>query len=196
MIGRKQILLFILLTVVVGCQQKNEDSTLLEQSDADKFIEVKDSSPEKKNNLDNEQIASHLARVASEVPDVRDAAAVVAGPYAVVGIDVNKEVDRQRIGSIKYTVTEALQDDPYGKTAVVVADADMTERLRGMADKIQEGYPIQGIVTELATIVGRYMPEMPINDNTPEEPDENKENISDQDEKKLEDIQKEQSKER
>src|SRR5699024_11699221 len=59
--------------------------------------------------------ADHLANVAGDVPNVKDATAVVAGPYAVVGIDVDKDLDRSRVGTIKYSVTEALQHDPYGK---------------------------------------------------------------------------------
>ncbi|MGM8211881.1 YhcN/YlaJ family sporulation lipoprotein [Virgibacillus sp. W0430] len=184
------IIIFILFT---GCQQKQEDNTLQQPNTDDRFIEVKNSHPDEKKDFNNEQIAVHLARVASNVPHVQDAAAVVAGPYAVVGIDVAEDIDRQRVGTIKYTVTEALQEDPYGKTAVVIADGDIMARIRGMGDKIQQGYPVQGVVDELAAIIARYMPDLPINEDLPEEPDQNKENISDKEEEKLQDIQKEQS---
>lgn len=131
--------------------------------------------------------------MASDVPEVNDAAAVVAGPYAVVGIDVDKDIDRSRVGTIKYTVSEALYHDPYGKTAVVVADADIMERLRGMSDKIARGQPISGIVDELAAIVGRYMPDFPIMGNVPENPNQNKDMMPENKEEQLEDLQEEQS---
>src|SRR5699024_2457091 len=105
------------------------------------IIHVKDSSIEENQQFENKDIATHLANVASDVPNVHDAAAIVAGPYAVVGIDVDGTLDRSRVGTIKYTVSEALQHDPYGKTAVVIADADIMERIRSMRQNIQDGYP-------------------------------------------------------
>lgn len=134
---------------------------------------------DRNNAASNNEIATHLANIASEVPDVDGAAAVVAGPYAVVGIDVDEKLERQRVGTIKFSVSEALRDDPYGKTAVVVADADTTERIRNMRDQMQDGEPIQGVVDELAEIVGRFMPTFPVEEQTNEEIDEEGGTISD-----------------
>ncbi|HLS23070.1 MAG TPA: YhcN/YlaJ family sporulation lipoprotein [Pseudogracilibacillus sp.] len=113
----------------------------------------------------NNEIATHLADVATNVPDVERAVSIVAGPYAVVAIDVDEKIDRQRVGTIKFSVNEALRDDPYGKTAIVVADADTGERIRNMRDRIEDGEPIIGIVDELADIVGRIMPTLPAEEN-------------------------------
>src|SRR5699024_8421603 len=114
----------------------------------------------------------------------------------VVGIDVDKDLDRSRVGTIKYSVTEALQHDPYGKTAVVVADADVMERLRGMGNKISKGHPVQGVVDELSAIVGRYMPDFPIKEDKQNETDKNKEVITNEDKDKLNDIEDEQTDEK
>ncbi|HLR66021.1 MAG TPA: YhcN/YlaJ family sporulation lipoprotein [Virgibacillus sp.] len=191
---RTTLFLLISLLIITGCQ-KTKDDALPETDNQDRFVQVENTDQEEKNNMSNEQIANHLANVASDVPNVEDAAAVVAGPYAVVGIDVDRKSDRSRVGTIKYSVTEALQQDRYGKTAVVVADADGTERIRGMADKIQQGYPVQGIMDELSAIVGRYMPDFPTNDNKPRDPDQNKDVIPNKDEDKLDEIEEEQSNE-
>src|SRR5690606_32941920 len=67
-------------------------------------IQVEQSSYEDNQNLNNQEIASHLASLATEVPDVKDAAAIIAGPYAVVGIDIDEATERQRVGTIKYSV--------------------------------------------------------------------------------------------
>src|SRR5699024_3479513 len=173
MYKRIGILLYVSLFLIAGCQQDKENA-LPEKGNSDQFIHVKNSDPNQKDSLSNTQLADHLANVAGDVPNVKDATAVVAGPYAVVGIDVDKDLDRSRVGTIKYSVTEALQHDPYGKTAVVVADADVMERLRGMGNKISQGHPVQGVVDELSAIVGRYMPDFPINEDQPREPDQNK----------------------
>lgn len=187
--------LCVLMTcfVISGCQSNNEDISAPDEESNDRFLQVKDSDPAEKQTLKDKEIATHLANIASRVDNVNDASAVVAGPYTVVGIDVDKDLDRSRVGTIKFTVLEALQHDPYGKTAVVVADGDIMERLRQMGNKINQGYPTHGVVDELSAIVGRYMPDFPINDNQPKEPDQNKKVIPKKDEKKLDEIEEEQS---
>lgn len=175
-----------------GCQ-KNSQSALPDHKTDQKVEHVKNSSQHEQEKLSNRQIADHLSGVASNIPDVRQAYAVVAGPYAVVGIDVDKDLDRSRVGTIKYSVAEAMQHDPYGKTAVIVADGDVTQRLRNMSAKISQGYPVQGFVDELAAIVGRYMPETPVPHNRPQESDQNKKTIPEDEQKHLDDIQDEQS---
>jgi YhcN/YlaJ family sporulation lipoprotein len=192
---RLYLSIFFIITTffITGCADTNENSLAPKSHNDDQLMQVKNSSPTELQNLSNGEIADHLAHLAAEVPDVNGASAVVAGPYAVVGIDVDKDLDRTRVGSIKYSVSEALYHDPYGKSAVVVADADATERIRGMADKIQQGYPVQGIVDELAAIVGRFMPEFPVNENQPTEPDQNKQSIPQEDRSKLKNVEDEQS---
>ncbi|WP_052345779.1 YhcN/YlaJ family sporulation lipoprotein [Paucisalibacillus sp. EB02] len=190
-------ILAISFLLLIGCAQNNKDHALPTEKENpdDRIINVKNSAPREERDLSNEQIANHLAHVASEVPEVNDAVSIVVGPYAIVGIDVDKELDRSRVGTIKYSVLEALQHDPYGRTAVVVADADVNERIRGMNDKIEQGYPVQGIIDEVAAIIGRYMPDFPIPEDQPEEPDQNKEIINDEKEKqKIDDIEDNQSK--
>ncbi|MDL4841306.1 YhcN/YlaJ family sporulation lipoprotein [Aquibacillus rhizosphaerae] len=190
---RQYFYLFLVLPIFLfGCGQQ-EENNIAEQGEQNQTLQVKNSDPIEREDFSNQQIAQHLANLANDVPSVNNATAVVAGPYAAVGIDVDKDLDRSRVGTIKYAVTEALQHDPYGKTAIVVADADGAERIRDMANKVEQGHPVQGIVDELAAIVGRYMPEFPISDNQPEEQDENKNVIPKEEEQELENVEEEQS---
>lgn len=184
-----------ILALLFGCQQNKEQEALPLDRNNNRIIQVNDPNQEEERRYSNKEIASHLANVAGHVPNVNDAVAIVAGPYVVVGIDVNKDLDRSRVGTIKYTVSEALQHDPYGKTAVVVADGDIMERLRSMGEEIQNGQPIRGIVDELSAIVGRYMPDFPINEDYQQEPDQNKELMDDEENQELDDIEEEQSEE-
>ncbi|HLS07896.1 YhcN/YlaJ family sporulation lipoprotein [Lentibacillus sp.] len=194
MLLRLGILSLMSFTLLMGCQQNQEEQSLPEENENnERFIQVEDSDPVEQEDFTNTEIASHLANVASDVPDVQDATSVVAGPYAVVGIDVDKDLDRSRVGSIKYSVLEALQKDPYGKTAVVVADGDVVERIRNMGDKIAQGYPVQGFIDELSAIVGRYMPDFPINEDRPDEGDQNKKSIPEDKEQQLDDVEEDQS---
>jgi len=189
-----KIMWLTVILLLAACGNQQEETALpTDEQNSDRIVQVKNSDPTKLENLSNNEIASRLANIAVDVPNVNDAAAIVAGPYTVVGIDVDKDLDRSRVGTIKYSVTEALYHDPYGKTAVVVADADVTERIRGMANKISQGHPVQGVVDEIAAIVGRYMPEFPVDRNRAQEPDQNKELMDEESEQKLDNIEDEQS---
>lgn len=182
------------LFVAAGCAGNNDEKTALNNGQ-NNFITVNQPNNNVKGQLTGEQIAEHLVDLATRNPDVKDATAVVAGNYAVVGIDVDKGLERSRVGSVKYSVAETLKDDPYGAKAVVVADADTVERLREMRKDIQNGKPVSGVMNELAAIVGRLMPQIPYDINTDEGPNEgNNKQLKKGEKKQLDQIQKEQSK--
>lgn len=191
MVYRLIAAVMICFIILAGCEQ-NDETSLPDKESNNQYEQVKDSDREKQSNPSNKEIANHLADIAGTVPNVNNANAVVAGPYAVVGIDVDKDLDRSRVSTIKYSVTEGLHHDPYGKTAVVVTDGDITERLKDMNDKIGQGHPVQGMVDELSAIVGRYMPDTPPNDKQPKESDQNKEMMPEKNEEELDDIQRDQ----
>jgi YhcN/YlaJ family sporulation lipoprotein len=190
---RKYMLLLITIPMLLTACQNDEPESLQNDREGSGAIQVKDSDPVKKKDLNNQQIARHLADLALEVPNISDATAIVAGPYAVVGIDVDKDLDRSRVGTIKYSVAESMKHDPYGKQAVVIADADATERIRQLGEKMRQGHPIQAITDELSAIVGRYMPEIPIDEEQPQEPDQNKKSIDKKNQDELENIENDQS---
>jgi YhcN/YlaJ family sporulation lipoprotein len=134
-------------------------------------------------NRDAQKVAQRLVSLATKVDNVNDATAIVAGRWAIVGIDVDAKLDRSRVGSIKYSVAEALKADPKGAYAVVTSDIDTNYRLRQMAQEIREGKPIAGVMDELAAIVGRLMPQIPRQVQDPDNVDENKTNIQGQNNK-------------
>src|SRR5690625_3053588 len=114
---RFMLILIVSCVVFISCNQNNT----IRDNQTNENIVVEQSSYEENQTLSNQEIAKHLATIASEVPNVNNASAVVAGPYAVVGIDIDAETERQRVGTVKFSVSEALRYDPYGKTAVVIA---------------------------------------------------------------------------
>lgn len=185
---------FILFLVLAGCQQEETSEPLEDTNHSNPMLHVENSSLNEQEQFNNQEIADHLANIASQVPNVNDANAVVAGPYAVVAIDVDEELDRSRVGTIKHSVNEALYHDTYGKTAVVIADADGAERIRNISEYLEEGRPVQGIMDELAEVVGRYMPSLPLpHERQPENSDQNKEILPENEEDTLEHIEDEQS---
>lgn len=177
-------IIFVLSFLLLGC---TNDTSPIKNT---KFEQMS-SKYSSNDTITNKQIANHLAKVAKKVPGVNDALSLVVGPYAIVGIDVEDQLDSSRVGTIKYSVTEALRMDPYGKTAVVVADPDITERVRAMAEKIGEGHPTQAIFDEIASIVARTMPILPKKDH-PIESDPNRD-LTPEEKKELDKIQRKQS---
>jgi YhcN/YlaJ family sporulation lipoprotein len=188
--------LLLSLFTLTGCTVNQGSPKTDQESDNGTPINVKNSVEEHVDRKTGQQISKHLVKLANEIPEVNDATAVVLGQFAVVGIDVNSDLDRNKVESIKYTVAESLMHDPYGARAVVIADADTNDRLREMGREIQEGRPIIGILDELAAIVGRVIPEIPseILDNQEKQPTkDNKNQLNKNEEKQLDKQQQEQS---
>jgi len=159
--------LILIQTVVLlsACGIQNNARNEANELPGNRPIHVKNSAQEPVNREDGQAISRRLVKITESVPGVNDATAVVLGRLAVVGIDVKDNLERSKVESIKYSVAEALQNDPYGANAAVVADPDTVNRLRAMGREIQAGRPVKGILDELAAIVGRVLPEVP-NDAT------------------------------
>lgn len=147
-----------ILLLLSGCSSNKE---IAQKNEKQSLMNVKNSYIEDVDRKTGQEISKRLVKLATSIPSVHDATAVVLGRYAIVGIDVNSKLDRSQVGSIKYTVAESLKKDPYGANAVVVADADTTTRLKEINADIKRGRPIQGIMEELADVAGRLMPEIP-----------------------------------
>lgn len=184
------IALFSILAT--GCSQKNS----VQRSNQPQSVNVKNSTIQEVDRKTGQDISKHLVKLATSVPNVHDASAVVLGRYAIVGIDVNSKIDRSQVGSIKYSVAESLKKDPYGAKAIVVADPDTTERLKEISAEIKRGRPIQGIMNEMADIAGRLMPEIPgdmINPTPKTGPENPKKKLSPNEKQNLEQKQEKES---
>jgi YhcN/YlaJ family sporulation lipoprotein len=154
---RKALLTIVLFFILTGCNSHNN----IQKNEKQSLVKVKNSYIQEVDRKTGQEISRRLVHLASSIPNVNDATAVVLGRYAIVGIDVNSKIDRSQVGSIKYSVAESLKNDPHGAKAIVVADPDTTQRLREISSEIKKGRPIQGIMNELAEVAGRLMPEIP-----------------------------------
>ncbi|XJZ28363.1 YhcN/YlaJ family sporulation lipoprotein [Bacillota bacterium Lsc_1132] len=154
---KKAFIALALFSILTACSQTRN----AQQNNHPQSINVKNSTIQEVDRKTGQEISKHLVELATSVPNVHDATAVVLGRYAIVGIDVNSKIDRSQVGSIKYSVAESLKKDPYGAKAIVIADPDTTQRLKEISAEIKKGRPIQGIMNELSDIAGRLMPEIP-----------------------------------
>ncbi|MDP4161648.1 MAG: YhcN/YlaJ family sporulation lipoprotein [Bacillota bacterium] len=190
---KKIIMSILILVILAGCST----NTVRNQNVKSQVINVKNSYIQEVDKKSGQEIAKHLVELASGIPNVNDATAVVIGRYAIVGIDVNSKLERSQVGSIKYSVAESLKKDPFGARAIVVADADTTARLKEISQDIRNGRPVQGVLNELADITGRLMPEIPgdlINPNPKNAPEEPKRNLNRTEQNNLQHQQEQESK--
>jgi YhcN/YlaJ family sporulation lipoprotein len=133
-------------------------------------VRVKQTAPQAPRNLSPQAVADRLVEIALSVPQVSGASAIVFGRYTLVGIDVDPELDRGRVGTLKYTVAEALHEDPQGARALVTADPDLVQRIRELGDSIRRGHPVAGLMEELGEIAARIAPQPSKETERKEEP--------------------------
>src|SRR5690625_961094 len=88
------------LVLLQACQQSDDklDTSSQHIGPVNEQMHIDQTNVSNQNNnqnerLTNEDIANHLATVSSEVPNVHDAIAIIIGPYAVVGIDIDAETE-------------------------------------------------------------------------------------------------------
>ncbi|MBB5323825.1 YhcN/YlaJ family sporulation lipoprotein [Anoxybacillus tepidamans] len=178
--------------ILMGCGIGNDRQDATNRS----LVHVKNTVNENVQNKSGQQIARHLANLADRVPNVEKATALVVGKYAIVGIDVNDKIDSSRVGTVKYSVAESLQKDPYGANAIIIADPDLYTRLQNIVRQVDNGRPVQAFMNEIADIVGRVMPEVPsdlLQTKNPPPTKENDAQLNKQEEKQLNNRQDKQS---
>ncbi|MEK3887107.1 YhcN/YlaJ family sporulation lipoprotein [Bacillus sp. FSL K6-3431] len=160
---RKVSFIIMLLLFLSACSQNNNTKPNIQNENTlPQGVSVKDSHINMKNEtMSDEQRAEYLSNLAAGIPDVNNATAVVIGNFAMVGIDVEANLDRSKVGSIKYSVAESLKHDPHGAGAMVIADPDLYARLTEIGDDIRNGKPVEGFMNELSDIAGRLMPDVP-----------------------------------
>ncbi|MFS0727589.1 YhcN/YlaJ family sporulation lipoprotein [Paenibacillus sp. 1P07SE] len=160
----RQLLLLLpilILILAAGCGTANQNETS-PSPENNQQPHVQQSMPESDGSYQPVSLTQHLESLAAHVPGVQSAHCVVLGNTAIVGINVDSTLERSRVGTVKYSVAEALRKDPDGANAIVTADMDLTERLREMGEDIRAGRPVEGFIEELADIVGRIIPQLPM----------------------------------
>lgn len=195
----KQILPILVIALLFGCSPKEDAGVNRKDQTTDQAshkVRVNNSEPGNNKRLSMNEASRRLEETARQMPGVNDATAVAWGRYAIIGIDVDANLERSEVGSIKYTVAEGLKNQPYGAESIVVADPDLYARLKEIGQDIKNGRPLQGLANELADIAGRAMPEVPgdLTEPETEKPTEQpKEKLSPSESRQLEKQQEEQS---
>ncbi len=157
---RHWIAILLIAAVAAGCNANTQTDQSMPKAHHQR-METEQTIPPKQEITDPEQVSSRLEALAESIPHVNRANCVVIGNTAIVGIDVDGNLDRSKVGTIKYSVAEALRTDPFGAHAIVTADIDIYERLQMIRQEMAAGNPISGVANELADMIGRVMPQLP-----------------------------------
>ena len=133
-----------LFTAVILCLTATGCGTVAHKGESpspaeDQRITAKQTNPQPEKIVEPAQAAKRLEHLASRVEGVKSARCVVVGNTAIIGINVDPDVDRSRVGTIKYAVAQALRKDPLGVHAAVTADMDLNQRINELGDDIQPG---------------------------------------------------------
>ncbi|MFD1426747.1 YhcN/YlaJ family sporulation lipoprotein [Kroppenstedtia sanguinis] len=153
--------LALVFGLLMGCQPANKPPAN-ESAPAPGMPQtqrVKQTAPEPRHSQNNQAVARRLVTIANRMPQVEGATALVVGGYTIVGLDLDPTLDRARSSTVKYSVAEALEDDPQGANALVTADPDLVQRIRELSDDVKKGRPLTGLTDELAEIAGRIAPQ-------------------------------------
>lgn len=175
---RYLILFIFVLSILAGCNKSPQNEASPPQNNNRHEVRVKQTVPPKRDIKQPENIAYRLEKLAERIPKVNDATCVVIGNTAVVGINIDGNLDRSHVGTVKYSVAEALRKDPYGVHAIVTADMDLAQRIREIRKDIDNGRPVAGFAEEMADIIGRIVPQLPRDilpqDNPPAESEDSR----------------------
>ena len=130
----------VLCLLATGCDTvaRNETSPSPQN---DNRVRAQQSAPQKKPISNPKQVSAHLEEFGARRAGVKGAHCVVFENTAIVGIDVDGNMDRSRVGTIKYAVAEAFRKDPYGIDAIVTADIDISHRLTEIGSGYSAGQP-------------------------------------------------------
>jgi YhcN/YlaJ family sporulation lipoprotein len=164
---RYMIMLVLAAALTAGCSRAPQNDASPASPNGQNGVQMQQNVPAKPKIRDKQQVAEHLEQLAMSIPQVHGAKCVVLGNTAIVGIDVDPQLERSRVDVIKYSVAEAFRKDPYGVHAFVTADMDLNGRIAEIREDIRQGRPVAGFAEELADIIGRIVPQIP-KDITPQ----------------------------
>lgn len=193
---KKGVMILFSTIILAACGNAAQPQPKHNVNNQPQGVSVKNSHINMNKTYTDEDRSNYLANLAASIPNVDNATAIVIGNVAIVGIDVDDQMDRSEVGTVKYSVAESLKHDPQGAGAIVVADPDITARLGEMRDDLRAGKPVAGILNELSDITSRLIPELPqqsMGENPQQAPEKPKTEMNSENDRMLEKTQQEQS---
>ena len=102
--------------------------------------------------------ADNIADRVAAVRGVNKASVVIVGNVALIGLDLDKDVEKGQTEAIRERAATQAKDDPRIVNAVVESDPDSVARIQKIADGVRKGRPISEFFTEIGEFFNRLKP--------------------------------------
>lgn len=108
---------------------------------------------------ESQRIAQRLSDEAKTVEGVRSATVVVSGNTAIVGINLDRNIEASKTQAIKDEIEDRFKRvEPRIDRVVVTADADLVKRIENLGKGVAEGRPLSEFTKEFNAILTRMTP--------------------------------------
>lgn len=163
------VLMVLTLMVVAGCTPKTEEQPPNPEpqqntQDAEDADDQKEGGETGQDNAIGtsermEDMAENAVDAAGDVEGVAAANVVVLGNTALIGVDLDKDIEKEKVDDIKNKIDQAVKEkDKRIKNTSITADPDLATRIKKVTTGISEGRPISESWDELTDIFKRMTP--------------------------------------
>ena len=115
--------------------------------------------PARRPDMQADTQAAKLAKTAEKVDGVKSATVVITGSTAMVGLETDPDIEKEKTDKIKNKVAEQIKKtDNSIRNVSITTDPNLIARLDKIAQGIRNGKPISSFADELAEITRRMTP--------------------------------------
>jgi len=160
------VIAVLLLTLFVGCSPARKPANDMTNRSRNQTTEQNKNNRNNSMTTDDEmdaressRIADQLADEATKVKGVKSASVVFTNKTAIVGLNLEANIEGDQTEDIKQEVTNRLKRaNKKVETVSISTDADTVTRIRKIAKGIAEGRPVSEFAKELSEITRRITP--------------------------------------
>jgi YhcN/YlaJ family sporulation lipoprotein len=98
------------------------------------------------------EIADRAATEAGKVSGVENATAIVSGQVIYIGLDLKSNPDKNMSAKIEEDVMNKTKNLQPNYTITVSSDADAVNRIKQVAQGVEQGQPLSNFITEMENI--------------------------------------------
>ncbi|GAA0723605.1 hypothetical protein GCM10008905_16430 [Clostridium malenominatum] len=157
---RKKALAFLVSTLVtsnlLACTNTNNKNNTIKQdiNKTQNAVENKE-----QNTAELTQRADKIAKELTNIKGVNSANVLISNERALVGIDINKNLEGNATNNLKTEVENKVKSvDSKIKTVAVSADADTLQIIRNIGQGVSAGKPLSEFGNEVEELFRRILP--------------------------------------
>ena len=107
----------------------------------------------------NTERANHIAKVITNLPEVKKSTVIITGNTALVGVVLASNIAEEEVDETKKTIEEkTFSADASLKNVSITASPEIVKRITNISEDLSQGKPITGLAEELGSIIRRITP--------------------------------------